>query len=427
MPSLLKHQVEAAQRIAASPREYGTVLADEPGLGKTATAIAAALVAEPVAPWLVVAPRNVKHGWTEELATWAPGKRNVDVHHYEELHKFDLDRWKGHGVLFIDEAHYLKNTNTDRFRAVYPIATRNPRRLVIPMTGTPVYSYPVDLFALLAVSRLVTLDQEAVFRSRYCDPTRRYLPGVGERMDYRGAGHLDELSTLLSPYLIRRTWDQVGLSMPPLVFSELSCEPPKGGDYTRAAADFNAWYSKERGRVAPPLARFTVLRRLLAWAKLPTLAEALSYDLRNPKLKVLVFSEFRDPLEALHTRLAGKSYLALGGDTDRGRMSTVEAFKRHEGSAVMLATTGALGVGVNIQEASRVYFLDFGFEPSKFEQAFRRSWRMGQTKGVSVVRCYCEGDKLEAFVLSNLLKKETYMKMLGVGSSTSMSSSWGRS
>jgi SNF2 family DNA or RNA helicase len=381
------------------------------------------MLTAPSSPWAIIAPRNVKATWRDELEQWAPGKHDYIPYHYEELRKVDPATFSRCGYVVVDEAHYLKNVTTDRFRSLYSIRqAMHPEARLLLVTGTPVYSYPIDLAALLILARVMPMEQEPAFKFRYCDPTLKYLPGVGQRMDLRGASNLAELAELCKPYLTRRTWKEVGLSMPPLTFVEVECEVPTGSVYREAASDFNKWYLVNKGKSAPPLARFTTLRRLLAGAKVEDAVERLEADLRNESSKALVFSEFRETLERLKSKLADKveCFITLGGDSERQREQEVERFKASRGPALMLATTGALGIGVNLQDASRVYFLDFGFEPARFEQAFRRAWRLGQSKPVSVVRFYCPGDPLENFIIKNQMKKELYMEGLGLRSSSAL-------
>ena len=66
---LMRHQ---AQLIAAAESGHRTfLLADEPGLGKTAQALLAAEAANAY-PLLVVVPNVVKTNWAREVELWTP-------------------------------------------------------------------------------------------------------------------------------------------------------------------------------------------------------------------------------------------------------------------------------------------------------------------------------------------------------------------
>ena len=100
------------------------LLADEPGLGKTAQALLAAQAADAY-PLLVVVPNVVKTNWAHEVGLWTPHRRSTVVHgdgddvdgfadvvivNYELLDRHvgwlgDL----GFRGMVVDEAHFIKN------------------------------------------------------------------------------------------------------------------------------------------------------------------------------------------------------------------------------------------------------------------------------------------------------------------------------
>src|SRR5690606_34449388 len=151
---LMPHQ---AQVVAAAAQGHRTfLLADEPGLGKTAQALLAAKAADAY-PLLCVVPSVVKTNWAREAARWTPN-RSVSVvqGNGEDLDGFAdiiivnyevLDRhsgWMGsHGFrgMVLDEAHFIKNKQSQRSQHVIDIADRIRRRvgrpLMMALTGTP--------------------------------------------------------------------------------------------------------------------------------------------------------------------------------------------------------------------------------------------------------------------------------------------------
>ena len=108
------------------------LLADEPGLGKTAQALLAAQAANAY-PLLVVVPNVVKTSWAREAGIWTPTHPVTVIHSDGEtvdafcdivVVNYDvLDRhvgWLGaHGFrgMVVDEAHFIKNKSSQRSRA----------------------------------------------------------------------------------------------------------------------------------------------------------------------------------------------------------------------------------------------------------------------------------------------------------------------
>src|SRR5207342_924350 len=74
---LMPHQAQVVAAAAAGHRTF--LLADEPGLGKTAEALLAAEAANAY-PLLVVVPSVVKINWEREAGLWTPNRSVTVVH-----------------------------------------------------------------------------------------------------------------------------------------------------------------------------------------------------------------------------------------------------------------------------------------------------------------------------------------------------------
>ena len=123
------------------------LLADEPGLGKTAQALRAADAANAY-PLLVVVPSVVKINWVREASLWTPNRRATAVHgngdtvdgfadivvvNYEVLdrHVESFSQFGFRGMV-VDEAHFIKNKNSATLAArpgpvpAHPVPHRAP-------------------------------------------------------------------------------------------------------------------------------------------------------------------------------------------------------------------------------------------------------------------------------------------------------------
>lgn len=135
----------------------------------------------------------------------------------------------------------------------------------------------------------------------------------------------------------------------------------------------------------------------------PSLAENLSVKtalvmqiLRAAKVindKVLVFSQSIPCLDYFEKLFVEKTinYARIDGGVniqERGKILEQFQEKKYD---VMLVSTRAGGVGLNIQTANRVIIMDSGFNPAWEEQAIGRAYRMGQQKPVFVYRLVTGG------------------------------------
>ena len=162
---LMHHQAQVVAAAAAGHRTF--LLADEPGLGKTAQALLAADAAHAF-PLLVVVPNVVKANWAHEAQLWTPGRVATVIHgdgdtvdgfadivivNYEIL-----DRhvgWLGrHGFrgMVVDEAHFIKNKSSQRSQHVLELSerirARSTNALLMALTGTPLINDIEDFRAI---------------------------------------------------------------------------------------------------------------------------------------------------------------------------------------------------------------------------------------------------------------------------------------
>ena len=152
--ALMPHQGQLVAAAAAGHRTF--LLADEPGLGKTAQALLAAEAANAY-PLLVVVPNVVKTNWAREAARWTPhrpatvvqgdgktadGFADIIVLNYEVLdrHMGWLGDFGFRGMV-VDEAHFIKNKTSQRSQHVLALSgrirSRTARPLLMALTGTP--------------------------------------------------------------------------------------------------------------------------------------------------------------------------------------------------------------------------------------------------------------------------------------------------
>ncbi|KAG9689934.1 hypothetical protein KCU95_g5473, partial [Aureobasidium melanogenum] len=109
--------------------------------------------------------------------------------------------------------------------------------------------------------------------------------------------------------------------------------------------------------------------------------------------KVLIFSQSIPSLNFLDRMLSsmGASYGRIQGDMAQDKREKVLKSMADGKFDVLLISTRAGGLGLNIQQANRVIIFDFAFNPTWEEQAIGRAYRLGQTKPVFVYRFVAGG------------------------------------
>src|ERR687891_1707296 len=161
----MPHQGQLVAAAAAGHRTF--LLADEPGLGKTAQALLAAEAADAY-PLLVVVPNVVKTNWAREAGRWTTHRSATVIHgngdtidgfadivvvNYEVLdrHVGWLGDFGFRGMV-VDEAHFIKNKTSQRSQHVLhlseSIRARTAHPLLMALTGTPLINDIEDFRAI---------------------------------------------------------------------------------------------------------------------------------------------------------------------------------------------------------------------------------------------------------------------------------------
>jgi SNF2 family DNA or RNA helicase len=226
----------------------------------------------------------------------------------------------------------------------------------------------------------------------------------------------EKLKELISPFILRRTKDEVAPELPPLFeqvryvnMSESQCrlyEEEKS--QVRNAILENL---EEVGLEKSSIMVLQALTRLRQIANHPDLLEDYSgeesgkftevyRDIENVLAeghKVLVFSSFVKHLDLFRARLEedGIAYAYLTGSRNaRQREEAVKAFQTRDSCSIFLISLKAGGVGLNLTAADYVFILDPWWNPAAEMQALNRAHRIGQENRVFVYR-FISNDSIE--------------------------------
>ncbi len=422
----------------------GALLADDMGLGKTIQTIALAecLFAADLPDSgviLVLATASLLGNWKAEFAKFAPG-RTVRILHGNNR---DAERgrvtagdviltsygtlardlaWhlkQGYRAVVVDEASLMRNPDTDHAKAIRKLnASRR-----IALTGTPIENGVRDLWSIFQFIQPGWLGGREDFKNRYETPLQS-----GET----AAAVMARLRLKVSPFLLRRTKEQVAPELPSKLFIDEFCDLStdqhavykqlliEGHKRVDAIAD-----SGNKG--AARMQMLTALLRLrqtccdLALlksekfnqllvarrsSKLQRLLELLE-EAVNGGHKVLVFSQFQTQLLEIEKCVSerGWKHLRLDGQT-RNRQQLVDKFQQADGPPVFLISLKAGGYGLNLTAADTVVHFDPWWNPAAEAQATDRAHRIGQTRPVTVYRLLTRGTVEEKVVRLQTKKRE---------------------
>ena len=108
-------------------------------------------------------------------------------------------------------------------------------------------------------------------------------------------------------------------------------------------------------------------------------------DASGRQRKLILFSEHRDTLNYLYSKITGvlgntEAVITIHGGTHRDERRRLQALFRSDPEVRVLIATDAAGEGVNLQNANLMDNYDLPWNPNRLEQRFGRIHRIGQTE-----------------------------------------------
>lgn len=416
------------------------IIADPPGVGKTAQALGYSVFRK-FERILVVCPATVKYSWESEVEKWTsfssvvigadtdvsridpsirvwivnydlltPRKRkDADtgrlVPNDDRLRQFSKIRFD---MLVLDEAHYIKTPSAGRTKAIRLLSRQIPE--VVMLTGTPLLSRPVELFSLLNIIDPVTWDNYYAYTRRYCAGKQTFFG-----YDVSGASNVDELHQRIRRYFLRRQKSEVLAELPSKnhIYTPVKMDDKTERLYHEAELDLARYLKLHKGKAnkeiaqtlrAEKLAKLNVLRQLCSRGKIETASDIINAII-NAGEKVVVFSSFVETLETLKEWLTArkiKSVMIHGGVADEDRKKAVQDFQNDPSVSVFLGGIKSAGVGITLTAATNVLFVDYSWNPADHQQGEDRIHRPGATaESVNIYQLSAKGtidNKLESIL-----------------------------
>jgi SNF2-related domain/Helicase conserved C-terminal domain len=426
---LMPHQGQVVAAAAAGHRTF--LLADEPGLGKTAEALLAAEAANAY-PLLVVVPNVVKTNWAREAARWTPrhpatvvqgdgdtadGFADIVILNYEVLdrHRGWLGDFGFRGMV-VDEAHFIKNKSSQRSQHVLALSerirSRTVRPLLMALTGTPLINDIEDFRAIwqflgwIDDSKPLGELADALEDTGLTPADRGFYPAARQCViDLGIVRHrkLDVAADIPARRIADLPVELDGRAGRSIRAAERNLTNRMVAQYETALANRSADAGAEgidhdlvrrvaRSELKDSTTKsgenvFTMMRRI-GQAK-AELAADYAAQLARSAGKVVFFAKHVDVMDAAEETFArqGVRFSSIRGDqTPTARQANIDAFVNDPDVAVAVCSLTAAGVGLNLQVASNIVLAELSWTDAEQTQAIDRSHRIGQAEPVTAWR-----------------------------------------
>ncbi|MBQ3407720.1 MAG: SNF2 helicase associated domain-containing protein [Clostridia bacterium] len=400
----------------------GGILADDMGLGKTLQVITLLLdynnKSEERKSSMVVCPSSLALNWASELEKFAPdlsvcvisGNASEREKIIEKIDNFDViitsyDLLKRDVELYnkqnyefkyivADEAQYIKNNNTQNFKAIKQIKAQTRYAL----TGTPIENSLAELWSIFDFTMPGYLYSYKQFKEIFETPIIRDEDGY----------KIKKLKNLIEPFILRRIKEEVLTELPDKTVTVLNSEMEE-----EQKKIYMSYMAEAREEVANELIGkdfeknqmkiLALLMRLRQICCHPSLFVD-NYESGSGKLnlcmeiikdavqgnhKILLFSGYTSMFDILENELEKENikYFKLTGQTKVGdRIKLVDEFNENQDVKVFLISLKAGGTGLNLIGADMVIHYDPWWNISAENQATDRTYRIGQKRNVQVYK-----------------------------------------
>ncbi|MBS4014343.1 MAG: DEAD/DEAH box helicase [Bacteroidetes bacterium] len=369
---------------------------------------------EKTPPSLIVMPLSLVHNWMCEINRFAPelnvyqhvgtarttkinvfSKYDVVLTTYGTIRN-DIELIKNFDFhyLILDESQVIKNAVSKVFHAVKSLNSKH--RLV--MTGTPVENSLTDLWSQFSFLNPGMLGNLNFFKDEYVIPIEKEKHSLKR----------EKLQKMISPFILRRTKDEVEKELPELTEMIHYCEmtDEQASIYEEKKSEVRNFIIEHISRDGIDKSRFHILSGLMNLrliANHPKMTDP-NYSLSSGKYvevvrsidklvaenhKVLIFSQFVKHLNIIKEYVDEMKipYSFLTGNTpEKERKLIIKEFQNNPERRLFLISMKAGGVGLNLTGADYVFLLDPWWNPAVESQAVNRAHRIGQHKKVFVYK-----------------------------------------
>lgn len=379
---------------------------------------------------LIILPSSLVFNWKEEIKKFnnslhilefigAKRRKSVD-----SLDKFDIVLTTYHTVLrdidklktinweyvILDESQMIKNKESKMFKAINEIPAENR----LSLSGTPIENSLSDLWSQMQFINPEMLGSFPFFKTHYINPIEKH----------QDADALSQLASLIKPFILRRTKEEVAPDLPPLTeqIEYISLEKPQMDIYDKVkSATRNYLLGLDDSDRTYKFHVFAALTKLRQIANDPYMVDqdytggsekkkhilAKMEEVMKSGHKVLIFSAFTKLINIFQDECNenGWKYVSLTGkDNQKQRKSSVDSFQTDKDVSFFFISLKAGGTGLNLTSADYVFILDPWWNPFAEKQAIARAHRIGQEKPVTVIR-YIAKETIEEKILKLQVKK----------------------
>ena len=292
-------------------------------------------------------------------------------------------------MIILDEAHRCKSKQSIQGNNLLKLSAKYQ----IAATGTLLLNSPIDTYVPL---KWLDIDKATLtqFKNQYCN-----FGGYGG-YQIIGYKNLDILKDEIEENSLRRTKDLLDLPPKTIITEYIDMSDEQVKFYNAVKQGVKEEVDKIELKKNNILSLVTRLRQATACPSLLTTQDIssakieravdLTEQIINNNEKVVIMSNFKEPVKILAEKLKEYSPLICTGDSkDSDIEVAIKQFQEDPDKKVIICTWQRMGTGITLTAASYMIHIDTAFTDALFQQTCDRIYRIGQTKPVIIYNLVC--------------------------------------
>jgi SWI/SNF-related matrix-associated actin-dependent regulator of chromatin subfamily A-like protein 1 len=418
---LFPYQVEGVKFCA---NKVVSLLADEPGLGKTIQTIGVINVCN-YNKIVIICPASLIYNWQNELNKWLKESLNLQIiknghtkikedtqivigSYHLICNDFIQNQIssKTWDLVIIDEAHYLKNPKALRTKKILGKETflKKASKIML-LTGTPILNRPIEIYPILRTlfpKVLGKYNRYQAFTERYCGAHQTIMG-----WDVSGSSNEEELGENLKKVMIRRYKKDVIKDLPDKIYQVIDLDPGQA-EIKNIVNREKLMYEDLKNSGLNLYAELATVRRELGEAKVPHVVNHILMLLESGIDKLVVFAHHKNVVDALSAAFSKNNIInvVVKGDTSiTQRQEHVTEFQNNPNVKIFVGNITSAGVGITLTAAYQVVFAEFSWSPAEIQQAIDRCHRIGQ-KNCVIAQFLTIQNSLDSYMIKTIIDKE---------------------
>jgi len=349
---------------------------------------------------IVVCPDVMKWGWFYDLTdkitefndlyfTILDSKKSKTLKAFDErfvIVNFEgIPKHKAHllsrpvGHIIIDEAHYIKNHNSARYKGVKELIAANPGVRVTLATGSPIVNRVNDLYSYLKLVGHPLGENYTQFLKDFSTSSQ----GRGKQMKVTGVKNTQELWAKLSNFMLRKRQAEC-FDMPPKTFNNIFFELEDYKDEYELAVK-ELLEKKDAVNLDSSIHTANIV---VAKSKIAGLIEFIENMIEQDK-KVCIYGSYKDPIGMLEEHFKERCVVVDGSIDGFEKDRRKREFTDNPEVKVFIGNMKAAGVGINLSVSNDIIFMNLPLSPGDIMQSMMRLDDPNKRECVNVYYAIC--------------------------------------